>query len=43
LAAQTFRSIELKKNPNKDIKKKSGIYFTVGLVAIMLLAYMELE
>ncbi len=43
MAAQTFRSMELKKNPNKDINKRSGVYFAIGLVTVMLLSYVALE
>ena len=35
--------MELKKNPKKDINNRSGIYFAIGLVAVMLLAYVALE
>ncbi|MFT6796685.1 MAG: protein TonB [Maribacter sp.] len=43
MAAQTFRSMKLKKNPNKDINKRSGVYFAIGLVTVMLLSYAALE
>jgi protein TonB len=43
LAAQTFRSMELKKNPYKDINKRSSVYFAIGLVTVMLLSYTALE
>jgi protein TonB len=32
-----------KKNPNKDINKRSGVYFAIGLVTVLLLAYVALE
>lgn len=32
-----------KKNPNKDINKGSGVYFAIGLVTVLLLAYVALE
>lgn len=35
--------MELKKNPKKDINNKSGVYFAIGLVAVMLLSYVALE
>ena len=35
--------MELKKNPKKDINNRSGVYFAIGLVAVMLLAYVALE
>jgi len=35
--------MKLKKNPNKDINKRSGVYFAIGLVIVMLLSYMALE
>lgn len=35
--------MELKKNPKKDINNKSGVYFAIGLVTVMLLAYVALE
>lgn len=35
--------MELKKNPKKDINKRSGVYFAFGLVLVMLLAYVALE
>ncbi len=35
--------MELKKNPKKDINNRSGVYFAIGLVAVMLLAYIALE
>ena len=35
--------MKLKKNQNKDINKRSGIYFAIGLVTVLLLAYVALE
>lgn len=35
--------MELKKNPKKDINNRSGVYFAIGLVTVMLLAYVALE
>jgi len=35
--------MELKKNPKKDLNKRSGVYFALGLVLVMLLAYVALE
>ncbi len=35
--------MELKKNPRKDINKRSGLYFAFGLVLVMLLSYVALE
>lgn len=35
--------MELKKNPKKDINKRSSVYFAIGLVVVMLLAYVALE
>ena len=35
--------MKLKKNPQKDINKKSGLYFAFGLVLVMLLAFVALE
>lgn len=35
--------MKLKKNPKKDINNRSGVYFAIGLVSVMLLAYVALE
>ncbi|WP_027077383.1 energy transducer TonB [Maribacter antarcticus] len=35
--------MKLKKNPSKDINKRSGVYFAIGLVTVMLLSYEALE
>jgi len=35
--------MKLKKNPKKDINKRSGVYFAFGLVLVMLLTYVALE
>ncbi len=35
--------MKLKKNPKKDINKRSGVYFAFGLVMVMLLSYVALE
>ncbi|MFD0799338.1 energy transducer TonB [Maribacter chungangensis] len=35
--------MKLKKNPKKDINKRSGVYFAIGLVTVMLLSYIALE
>lgn len=35
--------MELKKNPEKDINTRSGVYFAIGLVVVMLLAFVALE
>lgn len=35
--------MELKKNPKKDLSRKSGVYFAFGLVFVMLLVYVALE
>lgn len=43
MAAQTSTSMKLKKNPSKDINKRSGVYFAIGLVTVMLLSYEALE
>lgn len=43
MATQYFKIMELKKNPKKDLTSKSGLYFAIGLVTVMLLAYVALE
>jgi protein TonB len=35
--------MKLKKNLNKDINKKSGVYFAIGLLTVLLLTYVALE
>jgi len=35
--------MELKKNPTKDLNKRSGLYFVFGLLLVMLLAFVALE
>ena len=35
--------MELKKNPKKDVTKRSGVFFAIGLVTVMLMAYVALE
>lgn len=35
--------MEPKKNPKKDLNKNSSVYFVLGLVLVMLLAFMALE
>ncbi|MEO1012106.1 MAG: energy transducer TonB [Bacteroidota bacterium] len=35
--------MEPKKNPKKDLNKNSGLYFIIGLVLVLALAYMALE
>jgi periplasmic protein TonB len=35
--------MELKKNPKKDLRKNSGLYFTIGLVFVLLLTFIALE
>lgn len=35
--------MELKKNPHKDLNKKSGIYFVFGLVLVLAMVFIALE
>ncbi len=35
--------MELKKNPKKDLNKKSGLYFVVGLLTVLLFVFIALE
>ncbi|MFX0557529.1 energy transducer TonB [Maribacter sp. CXY002] len=35
--------MELKKNPKKDLNKRSGVYFVFGLLLVLLLAFVALE
>lgn len=35
--------MELKKSPKNDLNKRSGVYFAIGLLTVMLLAYVALE
>lgn len=35
--------MELKKNPKNDLNKRSGVYFAIGLLTVLLLAYVALE
>lgn len=35
--------MELKKNPKKDLNKRSGLYFVFGLLLVLLLAFVALE
>ncbi|MFS4469715.1 energy transducer TonB [Maribacter sp. 2210JD10-5] len=35
--------MEPKKNPKKDLNKKSGLYFVIGLLSVMALSYIALE
>jgi len=35
--------MEPKKNPKKDLNRKSGLYFVIGLMLVMLLAFVALE
>jgi hypothetical protein len=35
--------MEQKKNPTKDLNRKRGLYFVIGLVLLLALLYMALE
>lgn len=35
--------MELKKNPEKDLSRKSGLYFAIGLLLVLLMAFIALE
>ena len=35
--------MEVKKNPNVDPKRNSGLFFQIGLVAVLVLTYLGIE
>lgn len=41
--AKIYKDMEPKKNPKKDLNRKSGLYFAIGLMLVLLLAFVALE
>src|SRR5680860_1878628 len=38
-----YLDMEPKKNPKKDLNRKSGLYFAIGLLLVLLMAFVALE
>lgn len=43
IAVKNLKIMELKKNPNLELKRNNTLYFFIGMVVILLLAYLALE
>ena len=41
--AKNLKIMELKKNPQLDLKRNSKLYFSIGMACVLLLAYLALE
>ncbi len=43
MVGQKCKEMEPKKNPKKDLNRKSGLFFVIGMMLVLLLAFMAFE